>query len=52
MEYKIIGYVLLGLLGLYVAFRMLGQYAFSKLIKSEIEHVVDSDKFKVKGRFE
>lgn len=52
MEYKIIGYILLGLLGLYVAFRMLGQYAVNKLIRSEMEHVVVSDKFKVKGRYE
>lgn len=52
MEYKIIGYVLIGLLALYLGVRLLGQYAFRKLVQAELDHVVTSDDYKVKGRYE
>lgn len=52
MDFKIIGYVALALIGLWMALRIIGQRAINKLIENEFDHVVHSDKHKVKGRFE
>jgi len=51
MEYKIFGYIALGLLALYFALRMAGQYAVNKLVKAEFDHVLNHDEHKVKGRY-
>jgi hypothetical protein len=52
MEYKIIAFVAGGLIALYIAVRLLGQYAFGRLIDAELGHVLNADEHKVKGRYE
>lgn len=52
MEYKILGYIALGLLGVYIGFKLLGQYAINKLIRAEFDHVINSNEHKVKGRYD
>ena len=52
MDYKIYGYIALGLIAVYLAIRLAGQWAINKLIRTEFEHVLNSKEHKVKGRFE
>ena len=52
MEYKLIVYVLVGLVALYVGLRLFGQYVFNKLVQAELDHVVASEDYKVKSRYE
>ncbi len=52
MEYKIIGYIALALIAVYIALRMAGQWAIKKLIRAEFEHVLNSEEHKVKGRYD
>ncbi|VVB81281.1 Uncharacterised protein [uncultured archaeon] len=52
MEYKIIAFVAGGLIALYIAIRLLGQYAFGRLVNAELSHVVHGAEHKVKGRYE
>ena len=51
MEYKIIAFVAGGLIALYLAVRLLGQYAFGRLVDAEFSHVLNADEHKVKGRY-
>ncbi len=51
MDHRIIGYVALGLLVIYLALRFMEQYAFKKIVRAEVEHVLNSDEHKVKGRY-
>jgi len=52
MEYKIYLYIAMGLIGIYVAMRMAGQWAVNKLVQAELESVLNNDENKVKGRYE
>jgi len=52
IDYSILAYLALGLLGLWIIRGFLGQLAFKRLVQSELDQVVSSDKHKVKGRFE
>jgi hypothetical protein len=52
MEYKILGITVIVLAAIYVAIRLAGQWAFSKLIKTEFEHVLNHEEHKVKGRYD
>ena len=52
MEYKIIAFVAGGLIALYLAVRLLGQYAFGRLVDAELSQVIHGDEHKVKGRYE
>jgi len=52
IEYRTVGYIALALITIYIALRMFGQHAINKLVKAELDHVVHSDKYKVKGRYE
>lgn len=52
MEYKIIGYIAIGLLAFILIRRVLINWAISKLVKSEFSHVLNHPDYKVKGRFD
>jgi len=52
METKIIAYIALALLVIYLAMRFMEQYAFKKIVRAEVEHVLNSDEHKVKGKFQ
>jgi hypothetical protein len=51
MDYKIYGYVALGLLAVYLAIRAAGEYAVKKLVRAEFDHVLNHEEHKVKGRY-
>lgn len=51
MDYNAIGYVALGLLAIYLTLRFMEQYAFKKIARTEVEHILNSDEHKVKGRY-
>jgi len=51
MEYKIFAYVAVGIVAVYFAIRMAGQWAVNKLVNAEFEHVLNHEEHKVKGRF-
>ncbi|MCX6708857.1 MAG: hypothetical protein NTW67_04405 [Candidatus Woesearchaeota archaeon] len=51
MDYRILAYVGIGLIALYLAVRLLGQYAFGRLVDAEFSHVLNADEHKVKGRY-
>lgn len=51
-ELRIVGYVALGLIAIYVSLRLLAERAVKRLIRSELDSVVSGDEFKTKGRFE
>jgi len=52
IDYKIYGIIALGLLAIYVALKLAGQWAVNKLIRAEFEHVLNHKEHKVKGRYE
>ncbi|MEM3154398.1 MAG: hypothetical protein QW165_02395 [Candidatus Woesearchaeota archaeon] len=52
MDYRIIGYVALGMLALYIGFCLMERYALRKLAQMEYERILNSDEHKVKGRYE
>ena len=52
MEYKILAFVAGGLMVLYLAFRLLGQYAVGRLISAEFSHVLNAEEHKVKGKYD
>jgi len=51
MEYRIIGYIALGIIGAYIVLRIVGQLAFKKIIRTELETVLHDEKHKVKGKY-
>ena len=51
MDYRIFVYAGIGLVALYVAIRLLGQYAFGRLVNAELGHVLNAEEHKVKGRY-
>lgn len=51
-ELRIIGYIAAGLLVLYLGLRFLAERAVKKVVRTELDSVVNSDRYKVKGRFE
>ena len=52
MDYKIFAYIGIGLVIAYLALRLMGQLAVTKLVRAELDHVVNHDDHKVKGRFQ
>ena len=52
IEYKTLTYIVIGLLGLYLAFRIAEQRLINKIVRAELEHVIKSNEHKVKGRFQ
>jgi hypothetical protein len=52
MEYKIIAYIALTLLAVYIIVRAMGEIALKKLIRTELDHVVNSEEHKVKGKYQ
>ena len=51
-ELKIVGYVALGMLILSAGLRFIAERAIKRLVKTELDSVVENDAFKVKSRFE
>lgn len=52
LDWRAIGIIAAVFFGLAITFRLIGQYAASKLVDLEFEHVLNSDEHKVRGRFE
>ncbi len=52
MDYRFIAYGMIGLVVLYVALRLFGQYAFGKLVNTELSHVLNAEEHKVKGKYD
>ena len=52
MEYKILTYIALALIAIYILIRASGEWAVKKLIRAEYEHVLNSEEHKVKGRYQ
>jgi len=52
MDYRIIGYVALGVLALFIVRRLTIRWLINKFIRAEMNHVLNHPDFKVKGRFE
>lgn len=52
MDYEVISYVAFGVLAVYIAIRLFGQRTVNKLVQDELNHVMNSDEHKVKGRYE
>ncbi len=53
MDYKVMVYAVVGVFAaVYIICRLLGRLAIKKLIRTEYEHVLNSEEHKVKGRYE
>ena len=52
MDYRIIAGIAVGLIVCYVALRLLGQYAWGRLINAELSQVIHGDEHKVKGKYD
>ncbi len=53
MDYNVMAYAVVGVFAaVYIIYRLLGQLAVRKLIRTEYEHVLNSEEHKVKGKFE
>ncbi len=52
MDYRFIAYGVIGLIVLYAAIRLLGQYALGRLVNAELSHVIHGDEYKVKGKYD
>ena len=51
IAYKVFGYIGLGMIIGYVILRIAGQFAFRKLVREEVDQVLNSDECKVKGKY-
>lgn len=52
MDYKIIWYITIGIVAFLILRRIVVNWAINKLVRTEFEHVLNNDEFKVKGRFQ
>jgi|GEM_PF-3841663 len=51
-ELKIAGYIAIGVLVLYAGLRFITERAIRRIVKTELDSVIESDNFKVKSKFE
>ncbi len=51
MEYRTLLYIILAVMIVYIALKQFSQLAINKIIKAEIESVLNKKEHKVKGRF-
>lgn len=52
LDWRVIGVVALIFFGLSIGLRLLSQYAVSKVVDMEYEHVLNSEEHKVRGKYE
>lgn len=49
---KTIAAIAAGILAVIFLLRIAGYFAFSKLVRAEQQHILTSDQYKIKGRYE